>query len=610
MKLEDYGVIGDLHTAALVGLNGSMDWLCMPRFDSDACFASLLGEEENGCWRIAPTAADQRARHRYRPDTLILETEFVTPGGQARLIDCMPPGGSSRQVVRVVEGMAGSVEMKMVLLVRFDYGRTIPWVRHATGGGIYAVAGPNGLVLHTGVQTHGEGLSTVAHFTVQAGERLTFVLTWYPSHEEPPVAVDGLKLIDQTERYWREWTARCTYHGEWREAVMRSLIMLKALTYAPTGGIVAAATTSLPEQLGGVRNWDYRFCWLRDATFTLFSLMEAGYTDEARAWTQWLLRAVAGHPAQLQIMYGVAGERGLPELELRHLKGYENSRPVRVGNAAAEQFQLDVYGEVVDALYLARKTGLELGSDAWNLERNLIEFVAKNWMHPDEGIWEIRGPRRHFTHSKVMAWVALDRAVKTVEEFRLPGDADRWRGVRDAIHTDVCAHGFNARRGAFTQYYGGEPLDASVLMLPLVGFLPAADPRVVATIDAIQRELVVDGLVRRYLTDAASSVDGLPPGEGAFLPCSFWLVDCLHLLGRRNEARALFQRLLDCRNSLGLLAEEYDCHHGRQVGNLPQAFSHVGLINTARNLEDPIAGPADLRSAGHDLAGSAAHGSG
>jgi GH15 family glucan-1,4-alpha-glucosidase len=597
MKLEDYGIIGDLHTTALVGINGSIDWLCLPRFDSDACFARLLGDDRNGCWRIAPTSEVREARHRYRGPTLILETEFETASGLVRLLDFMPPDGDRRRVVRIVEGVSGSVELQMALRVRFDYGRTIPWVRHAAGGGIIAIAGPNGVVLHTDVPTHGEDFTTASRFTVRAGQKATFVLTWYLSHEATPPEPNAERLLAATERYWTTWSSRCTYRGQWREPVLRSLITLKALTYAPTGGIVAAATTSLPEQLGGVRNWDYRFCWLRDATFTLYSLMEAGYTDEARSWSDWLLRAVAGHPSQLQIMYGVAGERSLPELELRYLAGYENSRPVRVGNAAAEQFQLDVYGEVLDALYLARKMGIQMGDDAWNLQRSLVAFVARHWMEPDEGIWEIRGPRRHFTHSKIMAWVAMDRAVKSVEEFGLPGELEAWRSVRDAIHEDVCAKGYNEARGAFTQFYGGDPLDASVLMLPLVGFLPANDPRVVSTVEGIQRELVTDGFVMRYRPDESESIDGLPPGEGSFLPCSFWLVDCLHLLGRTDEARALFERLLAARTPLGLLAEEYDTRYGRLVGNIPQAFSHVGLINTAQNLEENIVGPADHRSA-------------
>ena len=594
MKLEGYGLIGDMHTAALIGIDGSLDWLCMPRFDSHACFAALLGEEKNGCWRIAPRDPVVSAQHRYRGDTLVLETEFETAGGAARVIDCMPTRMRHRHVVRVVEGIRGEVPMKMRLVIRFDYGRTIPWVRHIEGG-IIAVAGPDALVLRANVETRGEGLSTVSEFTIKPGQRVTFVLTWFASHEVPPDPIDGWRAVASTELYWREWSSRCTYEGEWRDAVMRSLLTLKALTYAPTGGIVAAATTSLPEHIGGVRNWDYRFCWLRDATFTLYSFMEAGYTEEASAWSDWLLRAVAGDPSQLQIMYGAAGERMLTEVELPFLSGYENSRPVRIGNAASEQFQLDVYGEVMDAMHVARTMGIQTGAESWRLQRHLVEFVAKHWTEPDEGIWEIRGPRRHFTHSKLMAWVAIDRAVKSVEQFGLEGDLEAWKELRQKIHDDVCANGYHREKRAFTQSYGSEKLDASLLMMPLVGFLPATDPRVISTIDVIQKELTVDGLVMRYHPGESGSVDGLPPGEGTFLPCSFWLVDCLHLSGRTQEARALYARLLACRNDLGLLAEEYDPRSGRQLGNLPQAFTHVGLINTAQNLAEHVTGPADLR---------------
>lgn len=595
MKLEDYGFIGNMRTAAIVGANGSIDWLCLPRFDSNACLAALLGEEKNGCWRIAPRNRDLPGRQHYRPDTLILETEFETETGVVRLIDCMPPHAKFRELVRIVEGVRGTVDMTMRFIVRFDYGRTVPWVwRDAEG--LNVVAGPDALNLRTDVEMHGEDLSTVADFTVAEGERKHFVLAWHASHEQPPEAVDAERALTHTELYWREWCAHCTYAGEWREPVMRSLLTLKALTFSPTGGIVAAATTSLPEHLGGVRNWDYRYCWLRDATFTLYSFMEAGYTEEAKAWSEWLLRAVAGDPAQLQIMYGAAGERGLPEFELKHLAGYEGSRPVRVGNAAAEQFQLDVYGEIMDAMHLARRVGIRTGANSWHLQRHLVEFVNQHWNEPDEGIWEIRGPRRHFTHSKVMAWVAVDRAVKAVEEFNLEGDLERWRQLRQAIFDDVCAKGFNAARNSFTQSYDSDQLDASVLMIPLVGFLPATDPRVVGTIQSIRRELVFGGLVYRYHPTESVGVDGLPPGEGAFLPCSFWLVDCLHLMGQHAEARGLFNKLLSMRNSLGLLAEEYDPKHQRLVGNFPQAFSHIGLINTAQNLSPEALGPAEIRS--------------
>ena len=596
MNLECYGFIGDMHTCALVGLDGSIDWLCLPRADSNAVFAKLLGEEKNGCWKIAPAEPVVRASHAYRKDTLILETEFETATGVVRVTDCMPPDGSNRDILRIVEGVRGEVDMTMRLIIRMDYGRTIPWVKHASDGGVIAVAGPDALILRTPVATRGEDLSTVARFTARPGEKQTFVLTWVPSHLPAPEPIDPLKALENTERYWTEWSSRCTYQGEWRDAVVRSLITLKGLTFAPTGGILAAATTSLPEFIGGVRNWDYRFCWLRDATFTLYSFMEAGYTEEAAAWSDWLLRAVAGDPAQLQIMYGAAGERSLPEFELTHLSGYENSRPVRVGNAAAAQFQLDVYGEVLDAMHLARKVGLNPGADSWSLQRHLVDFVVRNWSDADEGIWEIRGPRRHFTHSKIMAWVALDRAVKAVEQFGLSGDVELWRTTRQAIHDDVCAKGFHPQVGAFTQYYGSELLDASVLMMPLVGFLPATDPRVVSTVEAIQRELEIDGFVYRYHPTKSVAVDGLPPGEGAFLPCSFWLVDCLYLMGRKKEARQFFERLLSLRNDLGLLAEEYDPRLKRLVGNYPQAFSHIGLINTAQNISRHYVGPAEHRS--------------
>ena len=595
MKLEDYGFIGDTHSGALVGVNGSIDWLCTPRFDSDACFAALLGTEKNGHWQISPKEPIRRVTHSYRGDTLILETVFETANGSVRLIDFMPPRGRYRDVVRIVEGIQGRVDMELRLVVRFDYGMTIPWVKRFQEG-LTAVAGPNALVLRADVPMFGEDLSTVARFSVGESERKSFVLTWYPSHDQQPVAVDAFKSLAETEEHWREWSARCTYRGEHRPAVIRSLLTLKGLTYAPTGGIVAALTTSLPEKLGGVRNWDYRFCWLRDATFTLYSFMQAGYTEEAAAWSHWLLRAVAGDPAQLQIMYGAGGERRLTEVQLAHLRGYENSTPIRIGNAASEQFQLDVYGEVMDAMHLAREMKIECDPAYWHLQRHLVDFVEANWDKPDEGIWEIRGPRRNFTHSKVMAWVAVDRAVRAVEEFGLDGPVDRWRALRDTIHREVCEKGFHSGRQAFTQYYGSELLDAALLMIPLVGFLPASDERVRSTVELIEQELVIDGFVQRYHPDKSASVDGLPPGEGSFLPCSFWLVDCLHLIGREEEARAMFQRLLDIRTPLGLLSEEYDQARHRLIGNFPQAFTHVGLINTARNLSPKI-GPADHRSA-------------
>ncbi len=596
MKIEDYGFIGDMRTAALVGRNGSIDWLCLPRFDSNACFAALLGQERNGAWRIAPEGSDAPGRQRYRQDTMILETEFETAEGVVRVIDFMPPHARHRDVIRVVEGVRGSVRMNMRMVVRFDYGRTVPWVwRDAEG--LNAVAGPDALLLRASVPTRGENLSTVARFTVDAGERASFVLTWHPSHHPAPDPIDAYRALEHTELYWREWCSRCTYIGEWREAMIRSLLTLKALTFAPTGGIMAAPTTSLPEQLGGVRNWDYRYCWIRDATFTLFSFMGAGYTQEAEAWTDWLLRAVAGDPSQLQIMYGAAGERSLPELGLTHLDGYEGAKPVRIGNAAAEQFQLDVYGELMNAMHLARHVGIKTGAISWRLQRHLVDFVARHWHEPDEGIWEIRGPRRHFVHSKVMAWVAVDRAVRAVEEFNLEGDLEAWRRLRQEIFDDVCTHGYNADRGSFTQAYDSDLLDAGALMIPLVGFLPATDPRMVSTVRTIQRELGRDGLVHRYDSTRSGTVDGLPPGEGAFLPCSFWLVDCLYLMGEQDEARALFERLLALRNGLGLLAEEYDPEAGRLVGNFPQAFSHVALVNSIHNLSPGGHGPAEVRGA-------------
>jgi GH15 family glucan-1,4-alpha-glucosidase len=593
MKLEAYGLIGDLHTAALVGINGSIDWLCLPRFDSPACFAALLGDATHGCWRIAPVETPTQTRQTYQDATLILETEFTTSGGTARLIDFMPTGGASREVIRRVEGLRGSVDFHLALAIRLDYGSTLPWVQRSDGG-ISAIGGPDALVLKSDVPTHGEGLVTVADFTLAAGESKCFVLGWHQSHEPAPPLSDPVAALDRTRKFWTEWSGRCRYQGEWREKVVRSLLTLKALTFAPTGGIIAAPTTSLPEKIAGVRNWDYRYCWLRDATFTLYSLMQAGYTAEAIAWSQWLLRAAAGDPAQLQILYGPAGERRLPEIALAHLPGYENSRPVHIGNVAAGQFQLDIYGEIMDAMHVARLVGIPTGAESWALQRHLIDFVEKNWMRPDDGIWEIRGPRRHFTHSKMMAWVAIDRAVKAVESFGLPGDVAGWRKLRDLMHADVCRQGFNPTRQAFTQHYGSHRLDASLLMMPLVGFLPATDARVVATIEAIQSDLVRDGFVYRYHPENSGEIDGLPPGEGAFLPCSFWLVDCLYLMGRKDEARHLFARLLETANGLGLLAEEYEPKHQRLVGNYPQAFSHVGLINSARNLS-PLPGPADQR---------------
>jgi GH15 family glucan-1,4-alpha-glucosidase len=588
-RIEDYAVIADTHTAALVSRDGSIDWLCLPRFDSGACFAALLGDERNGHWRIAPAGGVRRVRRRYRGDTLILETEFETEDGVVRLVDFMAPRIADPDVVRVVEGVRGRVPMRMELRIRFDYGRLTPWVRRV-GRALLAISGPEALVLRTEVPHHGEDRATVADFEVAEGDRLPFALTWNLSHQELPDAIDPLAALQKTEAYWREWAGRCTYRGEWREAVMRSLLTLKALTYEPSGGIVAAVTTSLPEAIGGVRNWDYRFCWLRDATMTLTSLMAAGYEQEAKDWREWLLRAMAGDPPALQIMYGPAGEARLPELELPWLPGYEASRPVRTGNAAIEQFQLDVYGEVMDALHRARELDIEPHPSAWALQQALLEFLEERWREPDEGIWEVRGPRRHFTHSKVLAWVAIDRAVKGVEQFGLEGPVERWRRLRAEIHQEVCQRAYDPDRGTFTQSYGSRQLDASLLLIPLVGFLPPSDPRVRGTVEAIERELCQDGFVLRYPTgEEAEPVDGLPGREGAFLACTFWLADNYALLGRRQDARDLFQRLLDLRNDVGLLAEEYDPAAGRQLGNFPQAFSHVPLISTAMHLGEDAA---------------------
>jgi GH15 family glucan-1,4-alpha-glucosidase len=579
--LEDYGLIGDCHTAALVGRDGSVDWLCLPRFDSPACFASLLGTPEHGRWLLAPANDVRAVRRRYRGDTLVLETEFATDSGAVAVVDCMAAQSTTPTLIRLVEGRQGQVPMRMELVMRLAYGTRIPWVRRHDHG-LLAVAGADALRLRTPASMHGRDFTTVADFIVSAGERVPFELAWFPSHAAEPPTSDPAAVVDATEQWWREWSARCSFTGEWREAVVRSLITLKALTYAPTGGVVAAVTTSLPERLGGVRNWDYRYCWLRDATFTLYALLLAGYVDEARAWREWLVRAVAGAPDQAHILYGVAGEQWLPEHEIPWLPGYEGASPVRVGNAAASQFQLDVYGEVLDALHFARRAGLPPSEHAWAVERALVQFVESAWARRDEGIWEVRGPQRHFTHSKVMAWVAVDRAVKAVERFGNEGPVERWRRVRADIHADVCRNGFDPKLNAFVQYYGSRDLDASLLMIPLVGFLPASDPRVVGTVTAIQQRLMRDGFVQRYPT--APHIDGLPPGEGAFLACTFWLADNLALLGRRDEAREIFERLLALRNDVGLLSEQYDPAAGRLVGNFPQAFSHVGLINTARNL--------------------------
>jgi GH15 family glucan-1,4-alpha-glucosidase len=586
-RIEDYAVLGDLHTAALVGLDGSIDWLCLPHFDSGACFARLLGDESHGFWKIAPVGAPTSiisTRRWYRPDSLVLETEFDTETGTVRITDCMAIRDDHPHLVRLVEGVAGSVDMHMDLTVRFDYGSTVPWATSQPGL-VRLTAGPDSVALWHGVEVAGKGMHSVADFTVGERERYPFTFVWYPSHHEPPPPLDSHYAVQLTEAYWTEWASQCTFRGKWRDAVVRSIMILKALTYEPTGGIVAAATTSLPEALGGNRNWDYRYCWLRDATLTLESLMRGGYFAEAMAWRDWLLRAVAGDATKLQIMYGPAGERRLDEWEADWLPGYDGSVPVRIGNAASGQYQLDVYGEVMSALHSAARAIGVHSKAAWGLQRQLIQFIESGWTQPDDGIWEVRGPRRHFTHSKVMAWVAVDRAVRTLEEWpELEGPLERWRELRHDIFTEVCEKGYNADVGAFTQSYGSRELDASVLMIPLVGFLPPNDPRVVSTVEAIQRDLMDHGLVLRYRTSDDGAVDGLTGKEGAFLACSFWLVDCLHMIGRAEEAEELFERLLALRTDLGLLSEEYDADAGRLVGNFPQAFSHVSLINSACRL--------------------------
>ena len=592
-RIEDYALIGDCETAALVGRNGSIDWLCWPRFDSPACFAAVLGRPEHGRWLLQPAAEVTGTSRDYRGHSLILETSFQTRDGAVTLIDFMPPRGRNSDVVRLVRGDAGRVRMTMELILRFDYGSIIPWVSRLEDGTWRAIAGPDMVVLHTPVEVRGKDLTTVAEFEVAAGQTIPFALTYGASHKRPPQPIDTAASLRGTEAFWKDWAARACGDGEWCDAVKRSLMVLKALTYAPTGGIVAAPTTSLPEQLGGARNWDYRYCWLRDATLTLLALMNAGYHEEARAWRDWLLRAGAGSPQQLQIMYGLAGERQLPEWEVPWLPGYEQSRPVRIGNAAHGQLQLDVFGEVIDALHQARRGGIAPDTSEWPFEKALLEHVAGTWTEPDHGIWEVRGPRQHFTFSKVMAWVAFDRAVKSAELFGLEGPVDRWRTIQREIHAEVCERGFNRARGCFVQAYGSTQLDASLLLLPTTGFLPASDPRVTATIEAVERELLRDGFVMRY--DTGKADDGLQAGEGVFLACSFWLADAYVLLGRIDEARALFERLLSLRNDLGLLSEEYDTRLRRQVGNFPQAFSHVALVNTAHNLSH-AAKPVHQRS--------------
>jgi len=579
-RIEDYALIGDLQTAALVCRDGSIDWCCFPRFDSGACFASLLGTPEHGRWLVAPAVPVTSCTRRYRPDTLILETLHETDDGTVRVIDFMPPRGEAPDIVRIVEGVEGTVAMRSELVIRFDYGQIVPWMRRVDHARI-AIAGPDALCFRSPVEQHGENLTTVSEFEVSPGDRVPFVLTWFPSHADVPDEIDPEQALADTEGYWHEWAQDCTHHGDYHDEIHASLLLLKAMTYAPTGGIVAAPTTSLPEWIGGVRNWDYRFCWLRDATLTLLAMLQAGYSDEAVAWRGWLLRAIAGDPADVQIMYGLGGERRLEERVLEWLPGYEGSPPVRTGNAASAQLQLDVYGEVMDALYQTRVHGAAPDDDVWSLQRKLLDWLEEGWRLEDSGIWEVRGPTRHFTHSKVMAWVAFDRGIRIVEEFGREGPVDRWRAVRDEIQAEVIERGWSEKRQAFVQYYGSDELDASALMIPLVGFLPADDPRVVSTVDAIRRDLTYDGLVLRYLTDEDGDVDGLPAGEGVFLACSFWLAEVLALQGKRDEARELFERLLTLRNDVGLLAEEWEPRAGRLVGNFPQAFTHLALVEAA-----------------------------
>ena len=597
LRIEDYALIGDCETAALVGRDGSIDWLCWPRFDSGACFAALLGTPQHGRWLLAPSDSTAQTQRRYRDGTLILDTEFNCAQGGVVVSDFMPPRErEASHLVRMVRGLGGRVAMRMELTPRFDYGAARPWIRALEdGSGWSMVSGPDAVYLRgsIAVKLQRQESNLVAEFEIGAGDSVAFVLSYAASHLPPPAPLDGSAALDETGTRWTQWSSRSAYAGSYSDAVSRSLITLKALTYRPTGGIVAAPTTSLPEALGGVRNWDYRFCWLRDATLTLLALMHGGYYDEARAWRGWLERTVAGSPDDLQIMYGIGGERRLTEWTADWLPGYENSAPVRIGNAAANQLQLDVYGELMDALHHARIGGLDYDADIWELQRVVVQHLERIWEQPDEGIWETRGGRQHFTYSKVMSWVALDRSIKAVEDLGLEGPVARWREVRQKIHADICNRGFDAKRGHFVQSYGSTALDASLLQIPLVGFLPPDDPRVLGTVAAIQRELVVDGFVLRYNTHETE--DGLPANEGAFLACSFWLADNLVLQGRHDEGRALFERLLGLRNDVGLLAEEYDPRVKRQVGNFPQAFSHIALINTAFNL-NTASGPAQERA--------------
>jgi GH15 family glucan-1,4-alpha-glucosidase len=584
LAIEDYALIGDCHTAALVGRDGSIDWLCFPRFDSGACFAALLGAPEHGRWLLESCAVVKRVTRRYRGATLVLETEIETDVGTVRLIDFMALSDDRWDVIRLVEGVSGTVPMRMELVVRFDYGSIVPWVRRV-GDVVLITAGPDTLEFTSTVETSGENMKTVAQFSVSAGSRESFALNYRPSHHATRAPVDAFSTLVETEQRWQRWASRCTYEGRWRDTVLRSLLLLKALTFRPTGGIVAAPTTSLPEQLGGVRNWDYRYCWLRDATYTLNALLLAGYVREATDWREWLLRAVAGSPQDLRILYSVSGERRLPEYEVTWLPGYGGASPVRVGNAASTQFQLDVYGELMDCLHIARLSGLDPEPAAWKFQTSVLEFLADKWQEPDDGIWEVRGPRRHFTHSKVMAWVAFDRCIKDAERDGLEAPLERWREIRSAIHDEVCAKGFDAAMNSFVQSYESPHLDASLLLILQVGFLPADDPRVLGTIAAVERGLLVEGFVMRYATE--TGVDALPAGEGAFLPCSFWLADCYALTNRREEGVALFERLLGICNDVGMLAEEYDPRAKRMLGNYPQALTHMALVNTARLLSLP-----------------------
>jgi GH15 family glucan-1,4-alpha-glucosidase len=586
LPIANYALIGNCRTAALVGSDGSIDWLCFPHFDSGACFAALLGKSEHGRWLIAPQGEIEAVRRRYRDNSLILETEFETAEGSVRLIDFMHHSDDRWDLVRIVEGLRGRVRMRMELIVRFDYGSIIPWVRKHEDL-LLLTAGPDTLELSSTPEVKGENMKTVADFSVEAGKRDSFVLNYRPSHLETLPSIDAYEALDATESRWRRWSEQCSLEdGRWHPAVVRSLITLKALQYRPTGGIIAAPTTSLPEKLGGVRNWDYRYCWLRDATFTLNALLLAGYVEEATDWREWLLRAVAGSPGDLQILYGITGTRRLDEYELEWLPGYQGAAPVRIGNAASRQFQLDVYGEVMDTLHLARVAGLDTEPAAWNVQRKLLEFLETHWQEPDEGIWEVRGPRRHFVHSKVMAWVAFDRGIKDAEQDRLDAPLEKWRKIRDAIHREVCEKGFDESQNSFVQSYEEKHLDASLLLIPQVGFLPPSDPRVIGTIEAIEQKLIVEGFVLRYATE--TGVDSLPAGEGAFLPCSFWLADSLFLTGRRREAEELLDRLISVANDVGLFAEEYDPLAKTMLGNFPQALTHMALINTVRLLSTPI----------------------